>query len=90
MQILYAGNGNPNSDDKRDEAFLLQSIDSMYDLYLLMLSLLIEVQTKAEDFLNKSQQKHLATSEEKNPNPKTRIISIIINFYGQYNNNNKK
>lgn len=70
MQILYARHGNENDDLKRDEKFLLQSIENMYDLYLLMLSLLIEVQQKATDFLNKSQQKHLATSEEKNPNQK--------------------
>lgn len=70
MQILYALKGNEKEDLKTDERFLLQSIESMYDLYLLMLSILIEVQIKSEDFLLKSQKKHLATSEEKNPNHK--------------------
>ena len=70
MQIIYAFNGSESDDLKAQERFLLQSIDKMYDLYLLSLSLLIEVQTKAKDHLEKKQQKHLATSEDKNPNKK--------------------
>ena len=70
MQIIYAFKGNESDDFKKDERFLLKSIDNMYNLYLLMLSLLIEVQAKAEDYLIKSQKKHLATTEEKSPNRK--------------------
>ncbi len=70
MQIIYALKGNQSDSLNKDEQFLLQSIENMYNLYLLMLSLLIEIQAKAEDYLVKSQQKHLATSEEKNPNRK--------------------
>jgi N utilization substance protein B len=82
MQILYAFKGNESDDLKKDEKFLLQSIESMYNLYLLMLSLLVEVQGKAEEFLNKSQQKHLATSEDKNPNRKfinNEVLNILKN-----------
>lgn len=70
MQIIYAFKGNESDDLKAQERFLLKSIDKMYDLYLLSLSLLIEVQSKAKDHLEKKQQKHLATSEDKNPNRK--------------------
>ena len=70
MQTLYAFNGSESDDLKKDEKFLLHSVDSMYDLYLLMLSLLVEVQKRAEDHLEKTQKKHLATQEEKNPNAK--------------------
>jgi len=70
MQIIYAFKGNESDDLKKDERFLMQSMENMYNLYLLMLSLLIEVQVKAEDYLEKSQKKHLATSDEKNPNKK--------------------
>ena len=70
MQIIYAFKGNESDDLKKDERFLLKSMENMYNLYLLMFSLLIEVQAKAEDYLAKSQKKHLATTEEKNPNRK--------------------
>ncbi|OUR92432.1 transcription antitermination factor NusB [Flavobacteriales bacterium 34_180_T64] len=70
MQTLYAFNGTESDDLKKDKKFLLHSLESMYDLYLVMLSLLIEVQKRAEDHLEKTQQKHLATKEEKNPNSK--------------------
>ena len=67
MQIIYGFKGTESDDLKLQEQFLLKSMESMYDLYLLLLSLLIEVQLKAEDYLTKSQKKHLATQKEKNP-----------------------
>jgi N utilization substance protein B len=42
----------------------------MYNLYLLLLSLLLEVQKRAENDLEKKQKKHLATKEDKDPNRK--------------------
>jgi len=42
----------------------------MYNLYLLLIALLIEVQKRAENHLEKSTKKHLATAQEKNPNRK--------------------
>lgn len=77
MQTIYAFNGSESSDLKKDEKFLLQSLDSMYDLYLAILSLLIEVQKRAEDHLDKTQKKFLATQEEKNPNSKFVKNSIL-------------
>jgi transcription antitermination protein NusB len=70
MQIIFAIKSNESDNLKKDEQFLLESIENMYSLFLVMLSLLIEIQAKAEDYLIKSQQKHLPTSEEKNPNKK--------------------
>lgn len=80
MQTIYAFNGNQNDDLIKNEKFLLNSLDSMYDLYLLILSLLIEVQKKAEDHLDKTQNKFLATYEDKNPNRKfinNQVLSLI-------------
>jgi N utilization substance protein B len=80
MQTLYAFNGTESDDLKRDEKFLLQSLESMYDLYLITLSLLVEVQKKAEDHLAKTQKKFLATQEEKNPNYKfinNKVLALI-------------
>ncbi len=80
MQTLYAFDGGESDDFKKDERFLLQSLDHMYDLHLLMLSLLIEVQKRAEDYQDKSQRKILATQEEKNPNKKfinNQVLQIL-------------
>jgi len=70
MQIIYAFKGNESADLQKDERFLLRSIDSMLDLYFALISLMIEIQKKAESHLEKSQTKHLATAEDKNPNRK--------------------
>lgn len=70
MQTLYAFDGSESDDFKKEEKFLLQSLDTMYDLYLMQMSLLIEIQKRAEDHQEKIQKKHLATQEEKNPNRK--------------------
>lgn len=77
MQTIYAFNGTESDDIKKDERFLLQSLDSMYDLYLVILALLIETHKRAEDHLNKSQKKFLATQEEKNPNAKFVNNSVL-------------
>ena len=70
MQTLYAFKGGESDDLSKDQKFLLFSIDNMYNLYLLLISLLIEVQKRAENDLQKKQNKHLATQEDKNPNRK--------------------
>lgn len=70
MQTLYAFKGGESDDFAKDQKFLLFSIDNMYNLYLLLISLLLEVQKRAEDDLQKKQKKHLATKEDKDPNNK--------------------
>ena len=70
MQTMYAFKGSESDDFSKDQKFLLFSLDNMYNLYLLLLSLLIEVQKRAESDLQKKQKKHLATKEDKDPNRK--------------------
>ncbi|MEN3322478.1 transcription antitermination factor NusB [Mariniflexile soesokkakense] len=70
MQTMYAFKGGESDDFSKDQKFLLFSIDNMYNLYLLLLSLLLEVQKRAESDLQKKQKKHLATKEDKDPNRK--------------------
>jgi N utilization substance protein B len=70
MQVIYAFSQGEADDTKKNEKFLMQSMENMYNLYLLILSLLVEVQGKAEDYQKKLQQKHLATIEDRNPNKK--------------------
>ena len=68
LQSTYAFFQSEHQDLDKQEKFLLYSMDQMQDLYVLLLQLLVEVKDHAESYLQKSQQKHLATAEEKNPN----------------------
>ncbi|WP_242086136.1 transcription antitermination factor NusB [Aestuariivivens sediminis] len=70
MQSIYAFKQAENDDLAKPQKFLLFSIDNMYNLYLLLMALLIEVQKRAESDLQKKQNKYLATQEDKNPNRK--------------------
>lgn len=68
-----------NSDDiEKEEKFLMHSIDSIFDLYLTILSALVEIQKKEIEFLDASSKKHLATPQEKNPNKKF-IQNAVLN-----------
>lgn len=68
MQLIYAYKNEECDDLKIPQSFLMKSIDDLYNLYLLLLSLMIEIHVKSEDYLTKSQQKILATKLDKNPN----------------------
>ena len=70
MQTIYAYKGGEGGDFKADQTFLLRSIENMYSLYLLQVSLLIEIQKRVSLHVEKTQKKHLATLEDKNPNQK--------------------
>jgi transcription antitermination protein NusB len=70
MQSIYAMHQNGSDNLEKEEKFLLFSIENIQDLYLTMLSALVEIQKKEVVFLEKSSEKHLATSEEKKPNKK--------------------
>jgi len=78
MQALYAFKGNEEGDFSKDQKFLLHSIDNMYNLYLLLISIFIEIQKKSEIQLEKIQQKHLATHEDKNPNTKFANNALLL------------
>ncbi len=70
MQSLYLMKQTQSENLDKEEKFLLFSIEQMYDLFLINLQLLVEIRKSAVDFIQKSQKKHLATSEDKNPNQK--------------------
>ncbi len=70
MQSIYAMHQNGSDNLEKDEKFLFYSIDAIQDLYLIMLSSLIEICKKETIFLHKSSQKHLATPQERKPNEK--------------------
>lgn len=70
MQSLYAFHQSKNKNFNAEEKFLLKSMKEMYDLFLLLLKLLTEIQAYSENYLDKSQKKFLATNEEIDPNRK--------------------
>ena len=70
MQSIYAMHQNGSDNLEKQEKFLLNSIESILDLYLLLITILPEMQKKEIVFIEKSKLKHLVTKEEKNPNLK--------------------
>ncbi len=82
MQSLYSFHQSKNKNFQAEEKFLLKSMQEMYDLFLLQLKLIIEIKAYSERYLEKSQRKHLATSEEIDPNMKfvnNSVIQILEN-----------
>ena len=78
MQVIYALKKSEELNLNSEEKFLKLSMDSMYELYLLMLSLLVKVHERAKDQQEKSQQKHLLTSEDLNPNMKFVKNALLV------------
>lgn len=70
MQSMYAVLHSENSDIVKEEKFLKHSIKRMFDLYVLSLQLLVEVQSLAKQKLEISKKKFLATKEDLIPNTK--------------------
>lgn len=84
MQSIYAMHQNGSDQLEKEERFLFQSIENIRDLYLTMLSALIEIRNSEEDFLDKSQKKHLATAADRNPNRKF-INNIVLKLLAENN-----
>ena len=80
MQSVYAMLQSHNDDIIREEKFLKHSVLKLYELYVLNLQLLVEVQKLAAKKIALSKKKILATNEELNPNNKfleNKIIKTI-------------
>jgi len=80
MQSIFAMHQNGSDNIEKEEKFLFHSIDSVLDLYLLMLSTLIEICRKEVFFIEQAKSKHLATADDKNANTKfidNAIFSIL-------------
>ncbi len=80
MQSVYAMTQSHNDDIVKEEKFLKFSIKKMFDLYVLLLDLMVEVQKHAQQKLDISKNKYLATKEDLAPNTKfvnNRLIKKI-------------
>ena len=79
LQTIYAMHQSGSDDLVKEQKFLLSSMEDVLELYLIMISTLIEVRSKEETFLELSSKKHLATTEELDPNRKF-VKNSVLNF----------
>jgi len=80
MQSIYAMHQSKSDNLEKEEKFLFYSVENIQDLYLIMLSSLIEIKKTEEVFLERSSKKHLVTAEERNPNKKfinNKVIELL-------------
>jgi N utilization substance protein B len=68
MQSIYAMHQHQSDNLDKEEKFLFQSIENTQNLYLLLLSVLVEIKKKESEYIDLASKKHLATKEERNPN----------------------
>jgi N utilization substance protein B len=78
MQSVYAMLQSHNDDIIREEKFLRHSVLKLFDLYVLNIQLLVEVQKLAAKKIALSKKKILATASDLKPNTKF-IENIVIN-----------
>ncbi|MGN7515422.1 MAG: transcription antitermination factor NusB [Allomuricauda sp.] len=83
MQCIYALVQSKDDSLQKQEKFLRVSIENMYVLYLLILSLLAELHRLAEKHVSHAAKKYVATEEDKYPNPekfvKNRLLLQLVN-----------
>lgn len=77
MQSIYALSQSQSDQVDKELKFINMSIANMHDLYILTLDLFVKLSEYAQNQLELSQKKYLATSEEKNPNKKFIQNAII-------------
>jgi len=78
MQCIYALTQSKDDSLEKQEKFLVVSIDNMYTLYLLMLSLLIEIREHAKGQLVLSAKKYLANSSDAYPDREKFIKNRLL------------
>jgi transcription antitermination protein NusB len=80
MQSVYALTTSNSDNLVKEENFLKNSIEKMYDLYVLMIDTLPRIQNLAKEQIEISKKKHFATEEDLNPNTKfinNRVLRLI-------------
>lgn len=78
MQCIYALVQSKDDSLEKQEKFLKVSIENMYVLYLLMLSLLKELHAMAQYRTERATKKYLATEEDSFPNPKKFVENQLL------------
>ncbi|SNZ00246.1 transcription antitermination factor NusB [Flagellimonas pacifica] len=78
MQCIYALIQSKDDSLEKQEKFLRVSIENMYVLYLLILSLLAELHRLAEKHARHASKKYLATEEDNYPDPKKFVNNKLL------------
>ncbi|MEO1487116.1 MAG: transcription antitermination factor NusB [Bacteroidota bacterium] len=78
MQCIYALVQSKDDSLEKQEKFLKVSIENMYVLYLLMLSLLKELHGMAKYRTEQASKKYLTTEEDSFPNPKKFVENQLL------------
>ncbi|MGC1516111.1 MAG: transcription antitermination factor NusB [Maribacter sp.] len=78
MQSIYALIQSKDDSLQKQEKFLKVSIDNTYTLYLLWLSLLVELQKKASEQISLSANKYISDKSTDVPNPKKFIQNKVL------------
>jgi len=82
LQALYMFFINGENDAKEAEKEMLQSIDKIYDLYLYMLCLIVEIKKVANDRITEASRKKLPTEEDLNADTKF-VDNLVIEQLAQ-------
>lgn len=85
LQTIYAFDKANTDDLKKQEKFLVYSMEQMRDLHLSMLSLLINLRAYGAEQLEKRKKKHLVTQEDLNPNTDfidNRVLGVLADNTG--------
>ncbi|APQ18230.1 transcription antitermination factor NusB [Maribacter hydrothermalis] len=78
MQSIYALIQSKDDSLQKQEKFLKVSIENTYTLYLLWLSLFIEIHKRAADQISLSANKYIADKKQKFPNPNRFIQNRLL------------
>ncbi|NHF57878.1 transcription antitermination factor NusB [Flavobacteriaceae bacterium TP-CH-4] len=78
MQCIYALTQSKDDSLEKQEKFLKSSIENMYTLYLLLLSLLIELHGMATDQLQRASKKYLSNSSDAYPDKQKFINNRLL------------
>ena len=78
MQTLYAFHSLPDQTINLAEKELFHSINKSYDLYHMLLQLMVEVHNYAEDRIDLKKKKNFPTADDLNPNTKFVQNDIIL------------
>ncbi|MGB2758340.1 MULTISPECIES: transcription antitermination factor NusB [Maribacter] len=78
MQSIYALIQSKDDSLQKQEKFLKVSIENTYTLYLLWLSLFVEIQKRAADQISLSANKYISDKKNEFPNPKKFIQNRLL------------
>jgi N utilization substance protein B len=82
MQSIYAIHQSNSDAIDKEEKFLYLSIENIQNLYLTVLSALIEIREYESDYIEKTKKKFLKTKEEMNPNMKF-VNNAVFNILSE-------